>query len=794
MRIGMDFGTTNSGIAHYDGAQLRLLPLDPSAPQAAIARSALYLTHDRQLHFGQEAIRRYYEQNLNRPVQLERVHVGEIELTFAELPTFLRDVYIERDVFSPGRLFLSFKSSLASQGYLGTAVAEDFYLLEDIIALYLYSARRRAEAALNAELTEVVLGRPVRYADDPAQDALAQARMLQAAHLAGFQRVHFAYEPVAAAHSYTLRTDFPRDRPQTFLVFDFGGGTLDISIVRSETTARSYPAPRSHTAPSLTVLATGGIALAGDAFDSRIVRRKLTAPFGEGSHYQSDGRSLPVPAAYYDAFASWQDLLALQQPQSLESLRQIARSASEPARIQALIRLITSHYGLRLFEIAEAAKRQLSTAPQARLQLAEDGLAFDLPLSRREFERLIRPDRRQIAARLDAVLAEADLRPDQIDAVLRTGGSAQIPCFVALLEERFGAEKIRSMDAFSSVTAGLAIIAQRIDAGLPPGTLVSADPPSPAPLPSPTHPQLPRVPLAPMQQLIDLRLHGSLQPSPRATDDAALCLVARQADGSLFSQPLATPLPPAIPLPTQAQASLPPARLLPADERLLLLTSRPRLLIRPLSLLQELATIGSRLESFERFAEDAFGAEIVCHFAPLSELGAARRLLLLSRRAHAQTLASDATLQRLQLSAALPLDLPPRVGDPFALLPWLEKGLILLLTDRGRLYRLPARAVADEGALLSLPRSARLQAALSLPEDGPLVLARADGRLSYCHSAEIPLPDQRPMVLRGALALASIQPDRSLYALTNQRLLRVPAASSLLPLESGERLLTLLSA
>ena len=676
MRIGMDFGTTNSGIAHYDGAQLRLLPLDPSAPQAAIARSALYLTHDRQLHFGQEAIRRYYEQNLNRPVQLERVHVGEIELTFAELPTFLRDVFIERDVFSPGRLFLSFKSSLASQGYLGTAVAEDFYLLEDIIALYLYSAKRRAEAALNAELTEVVLGRPVCYADDPAQDALAQARMLQAAHLAGFQRVHFAYEPVAAAHSYTLRPDFPRDRPQTFLVFDFGGGTLDISIVRSETTARSYPAPRSHTAPSLTVLATGGIALAGDVFDSRIVRRKLTAPFGEGSHYQSDGRSLPVPAAYYDAFASWQDLLVLQQPQSLESLRQIARSASEPAQIQALIRLITSHYGLRLFEIAEAAKRRLSSAPQAQLQLAEDGLAFDLPLSRREFERLIRPDRRQIAARLDA----------------------------------------------------------------------------------------------------------------------ALCLVARQADGSLFSQPLATPLPPAIPLPTLAQTSLPPARLLPADERLLLLTSRPRLLIRPLSLLQELATIGSRLESFERFAEDAFGAEIVCHFAPLSELGAARRLLLLSRRAHAQTLASDATLQRLQLSAALPLDLPPRVGEPFTLLPWLETGLILLLTDGGRLYRLPARAVADEGALLSLPRSARLQAALSLPEDVPLVLARTDGRLSYCHSAEIPLPDQRPMVLRGALALAPIQPDRSLYALTNQRLLRVPAASSLLPLESGERLLTLLSA
>ncbi len=232
MRIGMDFGTTNSGIAHYDGDQLRLLALDPAAPNPAVARTALYLTHDRQLHFGQSAITNYYEQNLNRPVQLERVHVGEIELTFAELPTFLRDVYIERDVFSPGRLFLSFKSSLASRSYVGTAVGEDFYLLEDIIALYLYSARRRAEREWGAELREVVLGRPVRYAEDEEQDALAQARMLQAAFLAGYERVHFAYEPVAAAYAYTLRPDFRADTPQTLLVFDFGGGTLDISIVQ----------------------------------------------------------------------------------------------------------------------------------------------------------------------------------------------------------------------------------------------------------------------------------------------------------------------------------------------------------------------------------------------------------------------------------------------------------------------------------------------------------------------------------------------------------------------------------
>ena len=164
--------------------------------------------------------------------------------------------------------------------------------------------------------------------------------MLQAAFLAGFQRVHFAYEPVAAAYDYFLKSG----GGQTALIFDFGGGTLDLSVLRQEGGA----SPR--------VLATGGINIAGDRFDSRIVRRKLTSPFGEGSHYLSDGRPLPVPAAYYGAFASWQDLLTLQQPNTLESLRRIARSAREPDRIQALIRLISGNYALRLFDLAEGGE------------------------------------------------------------------------------------------------------------------------------------------------------------------------------------------------------------------------------------------------------------------------------------------------------------------------------------------------------------------------------------------------------------------------------------------------------
>ena len=851
MRIGMDFGTTNSGIAHYDGehARLRLLPLDPAAPNPQVARSALYITHDRQLHFGRAAIDNYYQQNLNRPVQMERVYVGEIEQTFAELPTFHRDVYIERDVFSPGRLFLSFKSSLASRSYVGTAVGEDFYLLEDIIALYLYSARRRAERALNASLTEVVLGRPVRYADDPEQDALAQARMLQAAFLAGFQRVHFAYEPVAAAYAYTLRPDFRADTPQTLLVFDFGGGTLDISIVKSETVRSCEPTR----APALTVLATGGIAIAGDAFDSRIVRRKLTAPFGEGGHYLSDGRQLPVPAAYYDAFSSWQDLLALQQPNTLESLRRIARSAEQPARIQSLIRLITSHYGLRLFDIAEAAKRHLSRAERAGLRLVEDGLAFDERLSRREFESLIRSDLRKISARLDEVLATGGLRPRDIDAVIRTGGSAQIPCFVRLLEERFGAEKVRTMDTFSSVTAGLAVIANRLSAlrgacwhcaavrhgktclddDLPEGALVSADH-TPEKRVPPTYREtksserLPRVALKQMQQLIDLRT------GERESTANMSWLIGRAGRGQMVSVPLPRELPAIFPLadshppqqipksfsrtvsrPTNkipksfsppAFALAAPARILPGDERLVLLTGAPRLLAREVSWLHELAALGTTLEEFERFERDAFGEERVCSFSAWSDLAGARRLLLLTTRAHAQPLATEHTLQRLRLSATLRLDMPTRAGDPLALLPLHEGGSLILLTSAGRLARLSAADCETTGALsptggalLSLTGRERLLAALMLSRAGPLVVAREDGALRWWESGEIPQAGKGRMTLRAGIArltaakgrhaLATVGAGQTLRVLTTQRLLVVASRTERIILRRGERLL-----
>src|SRR5215467_4142638 len=157
MILGMDFGTTNSGMAVYDGRTLRSLPLGPSDSNGAVDRTALYLTHDHRLMTGQRAIDRYLAQNVGRPVKMERVRVGTIAVTAAEIGTYYRDVHIMRDVLAPGRLFTSFKTFLASTGYEGTVVGGLRYALDDIVSAYLRVAKLRAERALGRELRAVVL-------------------------------------------------------------------------------------------------------------------------------------------------------------------------------------------------------------------------------------------------------------------------------------------------------------------------------------------------------------------------------------------------------------------------------------------------------------------------------------------------------------------------------------------------------------------------------------------------------------------------------------------------------------
>lgn len=461
MRIGLDFGTTNSGAAVFDGQRVRVFPLDPASQDPTVIRSTLYITRDHEVFVGREAVDTYYRQNVGRPSKMVRQYVGEIEMTFAELPTFVREVYVLVDELTPGRLLRSLKSGLATD-YEGTTIFGRYYELEELIALYLREIRGRVEAETGRVVEGVVLGRPVNFSGSSGKtdNRRAENRLRRAAERAGFREVTFELEPVAAALHYELMVS----KLQNIVVFDFGGGTLDVTVMRV-----GEPGKRQ-------VFATGGVGIAGDAFDQRLIEALLLDHFGRGStvrlspsamlrpglrtgaHGEAWGEdATPFPSQYTNALVNWQAVPELNKPETLHFLQLAQINGSHPARVRALESLLVNNYAVRLFDEVERAKIALSTARFALIRLTGDDINVWQPLTRSQFESLIADETHRIEACLLDTLDRSGLRPSEIDAVVRTGGSAQIPCFIEMLGRIFGPEKVVLSEVFGGVTAGLAV-------------------------------------------------------------------------------------------------------------------------------------------------------------------------------------------------------------------------------------------------------------------------------------------------------------------------------------------------
>ena len=427
MHIGLDFGTTNSGAAVFDGQRVRVFPLDPASRDPTVMRSTLYVTREQEVFVGREAIATYYSQNIGRPSKMVRQYVGEIEITMGVVEsvkgypggpaTFIRDVYVLVDELTPGRLLRSLKSGLATS-YEGTDIFGRYYELEELLAIYLREVRERVEAETGEAVDGVVLGRPVHFVGSStgADDKRAEDRLRRAAEMAGFPDVAFELEPVAAALHYELTAE----QPQNIVVFDFGGGTLDITVMRV-----GEPGKRR-------VFATGGLDIAGDVFDQRIIEGALLDHFGRGSTWGED--DAPFPRQYTDALVNWQTIPELLRPETLRFLHQAQLTSSHPKQVQALESLLINNYAIRLIDEVERAKIELSTEHFTTIQLAEEDIDVWQPLTRSHFEALITEATRRVEDCLLDTLERSGLEMGEIDAVVRTGGSAQIPRFVEMME------------------------------------------------------------------------------------------------------------------------------------------------------------------------------------------------------------------------------------------------------------------------------------------------------------------------------------------------------------------------
>ncbi len=435
LHVGIDFGTSNSGVGIYQNNQVHVLPIDSKNVVPEVVKTILYITSDYKHFIGQEAVELYYKQNINRQRRFVKKWAGEIDYHGADMH-YVRDVYVYVDELQPGRLMQFIKTALRSEKYSGTQVFDRFYSLSDIISTYLQALKQRAEALLSDEISGVTLGRPVKFSQVPELDRKAQDTLRQAALEAGFKRIEFELEPVAAALYYELSLT----QPQNVLIFDFGGGTLDLTIMRL-----GDPHHRE-------VYASGGIGIAGSDFDRAIIQKRMLAHFGKGL-VQNDPEILTL----INIIPDWAALPELSTPRARVALERAIESGQAPVRLKALESLIFNDLAFSFYNLVEATKISLSSSSVAVARMKEKDLDIWELYTRVQFEKDIQEHKEQIQQVLMDTVSASGMEPGQIDAVVKTGGSSNIPAFSELLAGIFGPEKVKSSDIFNSVTAGLAI-------------------------------------------------------------------------------------------------------------------------------------------------------------------------------------------------------------------------------------------------------------------------------------------------------------------------------------------------
>jgi hypothetical chaperone protein len=472
LTIGIDFGTTNCSAAIYRDGQPELIPLEDGGP---ILPSMICIDQDQRVLLGRRAIESFLCQTRGMPIRYKftdlrsltsvfRSEVEENPLTESENGlVVVSDAGEDEDLDTPARLFQSLKTGLRDPDFHGTTVFGRYYAIEELIALILGHIRLCAQDYTGQAVQAAVIGRPISYASAEHPlcvtaeeiDQTAHERMLAAARLAGFTHAALEFEPVAATRHFR-----PSLLPNTYaLIFDFGGGTLDLAL--------SYVFKDG----SLEIVATHGVLVGGDDLDSAIMRHALLKHFGLGTTLGS--KELPFPPNLLAPLLHWQSMPLLAKPAQLAHIAAIKRQSNAPHTVENLQTLISEGLGFELFQCIEAAKIALSDAPEMRIRFQSRGLNIDERLTRGMFVSAIADHLASIEMGLSAVLEKAKCQPADVSTVVMTGGSSQVPVLQSIVRRFFAAATVRVAEPFTSIAAGLGIIAAQDDLCSPVGNMVA---------------------------------------------------------------------------------------------------------------------------------------------------------------------------------------------------------------------------------------------------------------------------------------------------------------------------------
>jgi len=287
------------------------------------------------------------------------------------------------------RTFASIKRKMGSD-WVSAEVDSKKYTPQEISARILMKLKRDAEAHLGDKVTHAVITVPA-YFNDAQRTATKEAGMI-----AGLEVMRIVNEPTAAALAYGLDN---KNRDETVLVFDLGGGTFDVSIL--EIGDGVYEVKSTH----------GDTHLGGDDWDAAVVSW-LVADF-KAAH----GIDLST-----DAMASQ-----------------------------------------RLKEAAEKAKIELSQSQQTSINLpfitatSQGPLHLDVMLSRSKFQELTSDLLKKLSAPLQQAVTDAGVSLSELDHVVLVGGSTRMPAVHELVRNFTGKEPNRSVNPDEVVALGAAV-------------------------------------------------------------------------------------------------------------------------------------------------------------------------------------------------------------------------------------------------------------------------------------------------------------------------------------------------
>jgi molecular chaperone DnaK len=366
--IGIDLGTTNSVVAVMEGGE----PVVITNPEGSrITPSVVGFTKSGERLVGQVA---------------KRQAVTNPENTVFSIKRFMGRKY---DEVTEEMKMVPYTVARAGNGDVRIKAGGKEYSPPEISAMILQKLKQAAEEYLGSAVSKAVITVPAYF-----NDAQRQATK-DAGQIAGLEVMRIVNEPTAAALAYGL----DKKKDETIAVYDFGGGTFDISILEVGEGVVEVKATN------------GDTHLGGDNLDQRVIDWIVT------EFKKTDGIDLS------------KDRMALQ----------------------------------RLKEAAEKAKMELSTVMETDINLpfitadASGPKHLSMKLTRAKFEQLVEDLLQKSVGPTKQALADAGVDPSKIDEVVLVGGSTRIPRVQAIVKELFGKEPHKGVNPDEVVAVGAAI-------------------------------------------------------------------------------------------------------------------------------------------------------------------------------------------------------------------------------------------------------------------------------------------------------------------------------------------------